>query len=789
MTATVTRPDDAFLATILAAPETAALEMGDGAVILRATSGAAALLALPAAGFPLDGAAHLPLPLVEVVRATLRDGEMRAVLALDAGRTDERVTVDARALRVAAAPARVVVLLRDVTGETSIARAAYKNELDYRRFLALTNEALLEVAEDGWIRSANPRATELAAVSLEELLRASSRSLVHPEDVAEWDALLAGPPLAPAREMRLRQRDGGEVWVNARRASLPPDMDGGSIVLLSDVTAYRRAMDALRRTARLNAALASIGEAAVRAKDASSFLAAVGRVLVEEARFRMAWVGLVADDGRLAPASFAGHEEGYLDEMRACGGDHALGGDPSVRAVRRQRPVVCLDVEGETTSVPWRAAALRRGYRAAVAVPFLQRGRTVGMFAVYCAERGGLGESEVERLREMATLVALALDGIATGAQLRESEQRFRGLADGVSAIFFVARHDLSEILYANPAYERVTGLSRDALRDDPLDWIGITHPDDRERLLTTFADGVAAREPREMEWRFFRHGEERWARGQVFPIESQDGPLFAGIIEDVTDRRRRRDAEAEAARKETEVQRLHEMDAFRTQFLNMAAHELATPLTPTQLQLDMLRREMLGPLTADQRESVAILDRSLQRMTVLVRDLLDAARLQNQRLRITPVRTDLGELARHVVVAFLETARRDGVSLVLEGDAPPVPLDADPTRIGQVLTNLVDNAVKFTPTGGSVCVRVRRDGGDGVIEIQDTGIGLSAEQIATLFHPFAQAHPTSPRGRTGTGLGLFISRGIVEGHGGSLSCASEGPGRGTTLTIRLPAA
>jgi signal transduction histidine kinase len=252
-----------------------------------------------------------------------------------------------------------------------------------------------------------------------------------------------------------------------------------------------------------------------------------------------------------------------------------------------------------------------------------------------------------------------------------------------------------------------------------------------------------------------------------------------------VRDRRRQQELERALAeaRQAQELRRVNEM---RTRFMNVAAHELATPLTPLLIQVRLLR-SLAAQMQPDARKAVGILDRSLARLNGLVRDILDGSRLQSDRLPLALADVDLAALLREAVDAYAPAAEQAGVTLVL-GEAPPATLRADGKRLHQVLGNFLNNAMKFTPPGGTVRVRAAVEGRQVRVEVSDDGLGFPADQVANLFQPFSQLHEAVP-GRQGSGLGLYITRGIVERHGGSVGAHSAGPGQGARFWALLPLA
>lgn len=233
---------------------------------------------------------------------------------------------------------------------------------------------------------------------------------------------------------------------------------------------------------------------------------------------------------------------------------------------------------------------------------------------------------------------------------------------------------------------------------------------------------------------------------------------------------------------------KLREMDQFRTRFINMTAHELGTPLTPMKLQLFLLKSKLeANPhVLAPERLSLEILARNIDRIAGLVSDVLDSAKLQGDHLAMKLAPVDIAKIVVESAQSFQAIAERSGVRLEVEVQEG-LEAQADGRRLAQVFTNLLSNALKFTPSGGSVRLRSRLKDGVIVVSVADSGAGIAPEKIAELFAPFAQVHDTSDATKGGTGLGLYISKGIIEGSGGTLWCESAGPGHGTTFLFTLP--
>lgn len=323
--------------------------------------------------------------------------------------------------------------------------------------------------------------------------------------------------------------------------------------------------------------------------------------------------------------------------------------------------------------------------------------------------------------------------------RLEAARLRLRALAD--ASMEGIAIHDGARIVEANAAFRRLFG--EDAVGRSVAE------------LLVDDATG-------------------RGARGRTFPIEVARRELPGEGLHVVAVR----DVSALARAREMEAK-----DAWKSRFMNAAAHELSTPLTPVKLQAHMLRAGALGPLNERQQRAMDVLARNVDHLSVLVRDVVDSAKAQAGRLELRRAPEDVGALLATAAESFAAAAQQKGVGLETRA-APGIVAPLDGARFNQVLFNLLGNALKFTPPGGRVLAEAAAEGDAIVVRVADTGPGLTPQQIGSLFQPFTQVHETPEEG---TGLGLYIARTIVEAHGGTIAAASEGQGRGATFTVRIP--
>ncbi|HEX2066263.1 MAG TPA: PAS domain-containing sensor histidine kinase [Candidatus Thermoplasmatota archaeon] len=258
----------------------------------------------------------------------------------------------------------------------------------------------------------------------------------------------------------------------------------------------------------------------------------------------------------------------------------------------------------------------------------------------------------------------------------------------------------------------------------------------------------------------------------------TQRGGVTVGhhvIVRDITTRR-----QAEEDRRSVEL--LREKDQLKTQLLHAASHELNTPVAILRYQLQWLRTK--GSAEPAAQEGLAVLEKNVERLSHLVRDTLEAARIEGGRLSLRPRGHDLAALVREACAPLAGMARERGIALDVE--AEPLPVQVDGERITQVLFNLLSNALNFTPAGGRIHVVARRHGAAARVEVRDTGPGVASEHLGLLFRPFSQVPGTPSRTAAGTGLGLFISKGIVDQHGGRIWCEAL-PGQGGRFLFEVP--
>jgi signal transduction histidine kinase/ActR/RegA family two-component response regulator len=270
--------------------------------------------------------------------------------------------------------------------------------------------------------------------------------------------------------------------------------------------------------------------------------------------------------------------------------------------------------------------------------------------------------------------------------------------------------------------------------------------------------------------------GSVLYVQNDVEPLLDTHGDIYGcvSVIVDLTERRA-----AEIA--------LREADRRKDEFLATLSHELRNPLAPIRAALEVMRLGRDDPTLLEKAR--ATMERQLQQLVRLTDDLLDVSRITQDKMELKRERVDLRLVIQSAVEAMRPLASDRGHSLHV--DLPPEPLyvQADFTRVAQAFSNLLSNAAKYTHHGGRITISAAREAGAAVVRVRDTGIGIPAEMLSRVFDMFTQLKADRDRTTSGLGVGLSLSRRLVDLHGGSIEAHSEGPGRGSEFIVRLPLA
>jgi PAS domain S-box-containing protein len=421
----------------------------------------------------------------------------------------------------------------------------------------------------------------------------------------------------------------------------------------------------------------------------------------------------------------------------------------------------------------------------------LKAGRTVR--SMECRFRVKGGEERVTVLSadivmfdgEACILSALTdiTDRTRAEAALRESERRFMVAFHANPLPMSITSLRDHRHLEINEAAVRHSGYAREEMLGHTKPELGFwVTASERERVLKLLhAEGRV----RDLEVTFrTRSGEDRQLLVNSEVITFEDEPAVLSVSLDITERKQH-EAQSREGREEAEAlaESLRAANRAKDEFLAMLGHELRNPLGTLTNAVAVLER-----LSGDEtmRHVVAIIGRQTGHLTRLVDDLLDVARVTSGKIELQRRPVELRALAGRCLDALAQAGRTERHTVVLEGE--PVHVDGDAARLEQVLNNLVDNALKYTPGSGRVTVTTERAGETAVLRVRDTGQGIRTDLLAHVFDLFVQEPQSLDRSRGGLGLGLALVKRLVELHGGSVAVWSAGPGQGTEFTVKLPA-
>ncbi len=590
-------------------------------------------------------------------------------------------------------------------------------------------------------------------------------------------------------EIEWKRKDGTPLVIGLRGRLLrdPGGTPSCLEMIAENVTERRLAQERICQLNRLYSVLSHAGQATVRIREKSDLFREICRILVESGRFQMAWVGLVeADTGLVTPVASCPQREEYLTGLHVTVHDEPAGHGPVGTAIRECQHVVCNDLITDLRTRPQWERALRRGYRSVGAFPIVVRGSARGAIAIYAGDPGFFDDENTALLDELAADLSFALESMEV--------ERMRHRAVGELDQFFALSLDMlcissldGYIHRLNPAWEKTLGFTTAELCGKP--WIAFVHPEDRPRAEIALQNLASGIETDHLELRFLsKSGPYRWLIVSATPAPAE-GVVFAAAS-DITERKYLEEQlRSQNVALEAQNRRVNEASRLKSEFLANMSHELRSPLNGIIGFTELLYDGKLGPIPQRPQEFLGRIHSSATHLLQLINGVLDLSKVEAGHLEFRPERVSLAGVIREVTGILGTLAADKQIRMETEIDDRVEEVLTDPGRIKQILYNYLSNALKFTGMGGSVVVRLKSEGAaEFRLEVSDTGVGIAEHDIARLFVEFQQLDATKAKRYQGTGLGLALTRRIVEAQGGRVGVESK-LGRGSTFFVVLPRA
>ena len=642
--------------------------------------------------------------------------------------------------------------------------------------VASSEDAIVSKTLDGVITSWNRGAERLFGWTAKEAIGEPIYLIVPPDlrdqehDILE--RLRRGLRVEHLDVERLR-KDGTRVHVSV---TISPVYDRhGHIIGASktarDVTARREWEGRLRRSEEAQRLLVGIHDATRGLEDASIVMREI--VTRVGAHFGVTRCAYGEVDAATESISIA---RGYTRELPTVAGRYPLGafGRLLVGELKAGRTVAIADVRTDvlTDDAAVRATYARMQIVSLVCAPLVRGGKLGAVLVMAGSEPRSWSDDESDLLEQVAERTLYAVESARAAQSLREQRDVMQ-LAMSTAQMGAWSRDLVLDTVWWSPELAELFGMSPDDTNYDRNRLFEHVKSDDRERLTTIIETALVEHKDFavDFEFRHARTGEWRWmeARGRAeYAADGHPIKLF-GLAIDITERRRG-------------VLALQEADRRKDEFLATLAHELRNPLAPISSGVHILR----SARDASQRSTaLEIMERQINQMVRLVDDLLDVARITTGKVE---VRCQPIDIQLPINDAVETSSALLGDRFTMHDAAGAVFVNADRTRLAQVFANLLNNSAKYSEPGQPVSLSVGREGGDAVVRVKDTGMGIHPEMLPRVFDMFRQADHTGGRSRGGLGIGLSIVKRIVELHGGTVTAESQGLGLGSEFIVRIPA-
>ncbi len=729
-----------------------------------------------ATGRPLDAVFHIVnertrLPVENPALRALRDGAVVGLAnhTILVARDGAERAIDDSAAPIRDAANRVigaVLVFRDITERLAGERKLVESAALKAAILETALDCIITMDHAGKVVDFNPAAERTfghrraAAIGrdLGDLIVPPAMRPLHHKGMAHYLATGEGPVLNKRLELSALHADGTEFPVELTVTRIPGAGPPLFTAYLRDITERARAAAELAERMNLLALSADVGAALVQGETVRDTLQRCAAAIVDrlDGAFARIWTHDAAA-GVLELQASAGlytHTDGPHGRVPV--------GQFKIGLIARERtPHLTNAVVGDPR-VPEQAWAAREGMVSFAGYPLIVGDRLVGVMAMFA--RHALSAHTLDAMAAVANEVAVGIERMAAQAEVARLLERERARADR-----------LRELAGASLTLNSAT---------TPASIVGVVQAEARRITGARHADVALL------------PNHSALAGGLAAPLIGRGGQPFGELL--VADKAEGGFTEEDGAvltqlAHMTAValdnarlyQELRETDRRKDEFLATLAHELRNPLAPIRNALQILKLAGANPAAA--ADSRAMIERQVGQMVRLIDDLMDLSRINQGKIQLKKERIDLATVLTSAVETSRPLIEAAGHRLTVTLPPEPIIVFADLTRLAQVFLNLLNNAAKYTERGGDIRLTADRDGEGVAVTVKDSGVGIPAEMLPRIFEMFTQVERSLEKSQGGLGIGLTLVRRLTDMHGGTVEARSDGPGKGSEFTVRLP--
>ncbi len=506
--------------------------------------------------------------------------------------------------------------------------------------------------------------------------------------------------------------------------------------------------------------------------------------LVTESRFKLAWIGKTNSSTKIVtPIVIKGEASEYAHGLHISLDDSAIGHGPTALAIKSGTIYICNDFHNDPNTLPWRDRALNFGLKSSAVFPIPISDSVTWAISVYSKDVNFFQEEEIKLLDEVAKNISLGIKNIylkteqkIAEAKLIASNEKFKKVVENISDAIYILDSN-GVVQYISSAVTQITKYTPKEIINTSL--FSYVHKDDLPNILTKFKKRLSGIYE-SMDWRIkTKDGNTKYVNTISNTILDETGAkLLIGVLRDIDERKKMEDTLIATKEK------AEESDRLKSAFLANMSHEIRTPMNAI-MGFSYLLKD-IEDITSEQEMYANRIYASGERLLTLINDILDLSKIDAKQMRLDYKEKIVGESLSHVINLLYTKIVEKKINLEIKFEEENYLINTDHQKLEQILINLVGNSIKFTQNGIIEIGCHKTDSKTLLFYVQDTGIGISKENQENIFNAFRQAEEDTGKKYGGTGLGLTISKELVELMGGTIGVESN-EGVGSKFYFTLP--